>query len=487
VTADRYHPSAEARNPGFLEETRGLHRWRLLVIVAVLAAAAALAWAPSRWRLTFVVLAWATPLVIGLDVRWLLLAFPAVAVFVPLQIGTGTDVSLNAAVLGAGALVGLGTVKQLISHDLHLKPSRLNRPLIALSLVTLLSLLSGNLMWGLGVPRPLDLLLVQLGQLAIYYLSFLMFWLTANLFRTQEWLRRLTYAFVGTGALGALSVLFLGFLPFVQRFRSTAMHNMLTIWVVGLGAALAIYDSQLKRSQKSLVTLACIATAAGAVATWLVKGDWVGGWAPTLITLGLVLWFAFPKARWGVVLGLLLIIVAAGPGDLLELIGINFGDKWDISGGSRLTLWRAVTTLALRRPVLGLGIAAYRHYHYIKPLVYQNALWMNPRVSAHNMFVDLFAQTGVAGLMCYLWFMVEAMLIAWRLYRRGSDFTKAYGLAAFCALFAIAAADMLAETSLPYVYNLGFFGFRTSVLSWMMLGGLAALEEATMAAEMAPG
>jgi len=38
---------------------------------------------------------------------------------------------------------------------------------------------------------------------------------------------------------------------------------------------------------------------------------------------------------------------------------------------------------------------------------------------------------------------------------------------------------MLADWFLPFVYNIGFAGFRTSALAWMFLGGLVALESMT--------
>ena len=37
-------------------------------------------------------------------------------------------------------------------------------------------------------------------------------------------------------------------------------------------------------------------------------------------------------------------------------------------------------------------------------------------------------------------------------------------------------AMMLADWFLPFVYNVGFAGFRTSVVAWMFLGGLVALD-----------
>jgi len=41
---------------------------------------------------------------------------------------------------------------------------------------------------------------------------------------------------------------------------------------------------------------------------------------------------------------------------------------------------------------------------------------------------------------------------------------------------------MLVDWFLPFVYNTGFPGLRTSVLAWMFLGGLAALDQVSRSA-----
>jgi hypothetical protein len=38
---------------------------------------------------------------------------------------------------------------------------------------------------------------------------------------------------------------------------------------------------------------------------------------------------------------------------------------------------------------------------------------------------------------------------------------------------------MLGDWFLPFIYNVGYEGFRSSVLAWVFLGGLLALEGMT--------
>jgi len=39
------------------------------------------------------------------------------------------------------------------------------------------------------------------------------------------------------------------------------------------------------------------------------------------------------------------------------------------------------------------------------------------------------------------------------------------------------AAGMLGDWILPFVYNVGLHGYRSSVIFWLFLGGLVALEQ----------
>jgi len=456
--------------------------WRILVVLGALGAAAVLGRLPSRAYLVLLALAGGGLFITQQDVRVLLLAFPAIALFVPFQINTGTAVSLNAAVLGVVGLAGFGVVQKSLQRDWPQIHSRLTRPLVALAGVSLLSLFAGNITWNLGVPRPSNMFLVQMGQLAIYFLSFLMLWLIAIMITDLRWLRRLTYATIITGGVGTFLTLAAHFLR-VRSPANSVMQNIFTAWLVSLALVMTDLDPELTPRKRQGLLGVCMVAVVGIVWVWFITGDWIGGWAPPIVAMGLLLWLRYPRFRGLVILAALIILVFVGPQAFLQTIDYDLEGKWQISGGSRVTLWKSVIELAAPRPLLGLGIAAYRHYHFLKPLAYGGALWMRPTVSGHNMFVDMFAQMGILGLACYLWFLGEALLLSWRLHLKSTGFARGYALAAFCTLIGIITADMLAATSLPFVYNMSFPGFRASVVHWMMLGGLVVLENKPQATE----
>lgn len=447
--------------------------WRYTIVGFVLILAVGLGRNPSFHLIALLIVIGASLFLIHKPV-WGLFLLPFLAVLVPWQISTGTDVSLNAAVLVIPFLSVVWLLRKFLNRDVRIVRSRLSRPLIALLLVMTISLLHGNATWDASVPRPQTALLVQLAQMSIYIFSFLAFWLVADQVIDLKQLRRLVYLIIIVFGVAAVLLVLASQLFHSQiSFLSYVPQNLLMIWVAALSISLAWHDDSLTRHKKfGLLLLALI----GILTPFLLNREWLGGWMPVLVTIFAVIWFQNPRMR-------ILLLMLAGTLLFLKgaprfLVVINWHNEWDQSGASRLTIWRSVIELGNRSPIFGLGPVAYRYYHYVKPLTYGGAYWMRPSVSAHNMYIDMFAQLGVAGLICYLWFLLEIIRLSYRTYSciNAPGFARGYGLAAFCVVPGIVAADMLAATSLPYVYNLGFTGFRVSVVSWMLLGGLVVLE-----------
>ena len=131
----------------------------------------------------------------------------------------------------------------------------------------------------------------------------------------------------------------------------------------------------------------------------------------------------------------------------------------------------------MRNPITGLGPAAYRPYANMKPLPYMNAYWIDPLINSHNNYVDLFAHVGILGLALFGWFGWEVYRLGIRLYRRYREgFLAGYVSGMLAAGAGALVIMLLADWMLPFVYNIGFPGFQASVLVWLFMGGLVAVE-----------
>ena len=119
-------------------------------------------------------------------------------------IPTGTEVTLNLAVLLVPAVVVAWVVGMLARGQIRLAKSPVNKPLLLFLLAGVLSLAIGNALWDPAVPRSERFALVQWAQWGIFALSALAFWLGANLLRDRRWLERVTWTFLWLG--GGLAI-----------------------------------------------------------------------------------------------------------------------------------------------------------------------------------------------------------------------------------------------------------------------------------------
>jgi hypothetical protein len=280
-----------------------------------------------------------------------------------------------------------------------------------------------------------------------------------------------TFLLVG-GAIGVLMVLPTG--RQVEAFATFAVART-PFWIAltAVAGGQLLFNRTLSpwwRGYMVAVLASCV------VYAFVEQRQVVSHWVGVSAALGALLWLRFPRMRRPVVI-LLFVLFALGPlqSTLYQFAG---GDaEWAESGGSRLALIERVIEVTMRNPVTGLGPAAYRPYTSMMPLTYGHANWLEPTVNSHNNYVDLFAHGGILGLLLFLWFALEYARLGLGLRRRyAKGFSSGY-VNGMLALGAGALVIMaLADWILPFVYNIGFPGFQASVLVWLFLGGLVALE-----------
>ncbi|MBE2240080.1 MAG: O-antigen ligase family protein [Caldilineaceae bacterium] len=405
------------------------------------------------------------------------LRLPAVllsALLVPFSISTGTEVMLHPVVVVLAAVTGLWLLRGVRAQRFAFAASPANLPLLLFLIAGLLSFAIGNATWDWTVPHKSNFWLVQFAQWSIFALSAAAFWLTANTVRSMAALQRLTWLFLGVAGALALLRMAPASAPLANAI-STGAFIRAPLWVLltALGGGQLLFNRSLGAGTRLFLVAVLVAVL---IYAFVDEREAASTWLGIGVALAVLGWLRWSQLRW-LMIGMVLLLAVSG---VLFPFFYEFagGDQeWDQSGGARLVLIERVIEVTMRNPITGLGPAAYRPYANIKPLPYGRALWMQPQINSHNNYVDIFSHGGLVGLALFGWFALALWRQGLRVRQRHRQgFASGYVNGALAAGAASLVIMLLADWILPFVYNIGFYGFQASVLVWLFLGGVVVLD-----------
>lgn len=434
--------------------------------MVVILASAMLAYQLPGRRLAILLIAVAPALVAisilvrrpGLGVAMLVVS----GLIVPASFGTGTGTSLNPVVLLIPLLTGLWLLDSALrQHAIRLHRHSSVYFILALCLVVTLSFLAGQLSWfdipGAGLAP-------QIGGLFVFLFSAAAFLLAAHTL-DEPLIKLIVKLFLTIGIALIVARLFPPLSPLLRLFTSGSLGSVFWIFLAAFPAAITLFYTELDVKWR-------VATGVLATTTLLIGyiqgGYWASGWAPPFVALLLLLWLRFP--RWGVVPVLAVVLIFIARFDQFWLLVTN-NESWL----ARRQAWQIVLDTVRVNPIFGLGPSNYYFYVRQASIAGWGGLW-NVEFSSHNNWVDLIAQAGILGLGLFIAFSVSISRVGVKLFRAQSGgFTQAYAAACLTGLVATLASGMLGDWFLPFVYNVGLEGLRSSILFWVFMGGLLSL------------
>jgi len=432
---------------------------RPMLVVGELLLIAALAYIASQRQLTLVLI---LPLCVGVILAFL--RWPSLGLIV--ASGAGLIVpylgpsGLNVTMILISLLIGLWLLNMLVNQrPLQLVPSRTVWPLLSFLGIAVISFGVGQLPWlTFALHAPLG---AQLGGLSIIVLSAGTFLLVANQIHDLRWLSRLTWTFLAIGALYVLIRSVLPALGLSTRNFFQPVGTVFWIWLIAMAFSQATFNKDLHPGWRLalnglvLVTLFFL--------FFLKFGD-KSGWLSSFICIAVII----AARSWRAGLALVPVAILAA---LYMWSGLISTDEYSIS--TRFDAWSIMAQIIKINPIMGLGFANYYWYTPFFP-IRGYAVSFN----SHNNYVDIVAQTGLVGLVCVLWIFWEVGWLGWWLRERvPAGFAQAYVYGALGGLTAMVVAGMLGDWILPFFYNIGLNGFRSSMIGWLFLGGLVSLEQ----------
>jgi len=453
------------RSPGAWLEENSLSLRRWLIVIFVLGLAPAVGYLASPGRVNLVL--FALLLVVGGSIaayaflRWsalgLVLIIPT-NMLVPFTIGTGGGSTINATILLIALLAALWLLQMVQDQQkLRLLNTRPHRPLLLFLIVACVAFLVGQLSWFNVSPAPLP---AQIGGLGVFVISAVAFLLAGHQIEHMRWVKWMTWSLIGLGMIFPFLHIFPGMLRYsryIYQYGSTSSQYW--NWLVALAFGQALLNRKLKVPWRVLLAL-IVVVSLYAVAF---HAAWKSGWLPPVVAIITII----ALRRWWLGLALVLIGPVVFPSIMEQLIA---SDAY--SYATRLEAWAILLEIMKANPVLGLGPS---NYYYYTPLY--SIRGYSVRFNSHNQYIDIVAQTGVVGLFFLFWFFIEIGRLGWQLREKVPEgFPRAHVYGVLGGLAGMVVSGMLGDWFLPFVYNVGIVGLRSSILGWLFLGTLVAMQ-----------
>jgi hypothetical protein len=367
---------------------------------------------------------------------------------------------LSAATVIVAIMLGLWIMDMLVvQKKIKFIRSSVMIPLFTFLVITILAFFVGQIPWFVFARQaPMA---AQVGGLAIFVFSIGGLLLAAHLIKDVRWLKILTWTFFVLSAVYLLGRVFR--LPMLISLYHTGFtgQSMFWTWLVALLIGQLFYNHQLRLPAKALVF--------GLLAITLYEStfqgyDWKSGWVPPVVAVAALLAIRYRR----LVVFIIPLLTAFAVYIVLDLIAAD-----SYSWGTRVDAWRIILEISRVSPLFGMGFA---NYYWYTPLFPIRGWRVN--FNSHSQFIDLLAQTGYVGLFVFLWLFFELGRLSWTVARKLPDgFARGYAYGVLAGIIATLVAAFLGDWLLPFVYNVGLNGFRASILPWIFIGGVIALEQ----------
>jgi len=450
--------------------TQNKHRWLPPLIAAstLLLSVGLAMYAPQRY----------VPLILalipGIVLLLILMRWPPlglIALIGTLAISFEGPAGSNAAMALVVLMSGLWLLDMIVrQRQIKLIASKPILPLLSLVLVAFLAFGVGQIPWYSFV-KPASMA-AQIGGLSIFILSAAAFLLVAHQVRDIRWLQWMHWIFFAVGAVYVIARLFPPLHQIARLYSRGANGSIFWTWLTVLSFSQAVFNRKLHPGWRVLIGSLTLVTLYFGV---VIMRAWNSGWVPALVAIALTLTVAKPR------LGLVFVALGlvGGITQIQKLIDfIMIGDN-EYSLSTRLEAWAIVLNIAKVNPILGLGPSNYYRYTPLFPI----RGWA-VAFNSHSQYVDLIAQTGLLGLASFLWFFAATGWLGWRLRNRVPEgFARAYVYGVIGGIGGTLVSAALGDWVLPFFYNVGLVAFVSSVLAWLFMGGLVALEQM----ELQPG
>jgi O-antigen ligase len=212
-----------------------------------------------------------------------------------------------------------------------------------------------------------------------------------------------------------------------QRFGYPLDHPNTAGYLLAMSLPLGMFVATASTGWWRGLSMVSCASQMFALVLTFSRGAWFG-WSAAMLYLAVAL------RRWKY-LTALMVVAASGilvSPSLQDRLASVTRPRDDLAIRERLQRLTSAFQLGMDHPILGVGYGRGRLKESLRPYLKGTILEDSPVLHTHNVYVELFAETGLVGLLAYLWLLGHTLLRLRRASRRrdGPERLLGFGLSA---------------------------------------------------------
>ncbi len=378
----------------------------------------------------------------------------ALAIYVPFTLPTGTGSRLVICLVATVLFAGFWMLRILTKQSpFALSPASANLPIIGFNVIVILSLA-----WSIGVRDPTVIIwssfvFVQIASAGVMIASAIALWLVSNWVKSENLLKIMAYMMIAAG-----------FLALPNYFFNTPLlvnsQGMFNMWVCALAGGQLLFNKRLPRFIQAAFGLL---VAAIAFYGFGLHRDWLAGWVPVFIAIGVL---AVQRSlKLGILIGVVLIVLFS-----VFYLGPSLESETRVSGVTRLAAWEMNWRVTSQHLMLGTGPGGYAAYYM--------TYFPTQAMATHSNYIDIVAQLGIFGFVFFVWIFVATAWSGFRLSRRlhqQGDFQEGLVNAALAGTIGCIFMMGFGDWVIPFAYTQSIAGFSYSVYNWLFIGTIFAI------------
>ena len=254
--------------------------------------------------------------------------------------------------------------------------------------------------------------------------------------------------------------------PLLRRRMYSTLYNpnlLSEFLLMAISAAFSLLIVKKRAPKKMAVLLTLLAALALCLILTYSRGAWLSAGA-LVFFFGLV----WDKRLWLSFLCIPFLLAFYHGGVTHRLLSIFYHSSADTSVSMRMDMWLAALQMVGDHPMLGIGWGAFKFvYPVYNELIQQAGITI---FHAHNMYLNILAETGIAGFCAFFWLFFGAAVYAVR-------FLRLPGIQPQERAMALMTAASILAVAVSSFSDYDLFSTQISLTLWFLLGLFSNMHE----------